>query len=129
MPIAASPDEPTPPSRGLAQMFGLHPAVAAFTFVVDAMLYGEEGLAALLTPFTAGGSLLIAVVISCCAGGVLGLITYKGQQKWHGDDRDTALIKALIIGFLTALPFPLPLPAMLSVPAGLLGLLGGRKDD
>jgi hypothetical protein len=129
MPLAASPDEPTPPSHGLAQMFGLHPAVAAFTFIADAMVYGEEGLAALLTPLTAGGSLLASVAISCCAGGVLGFVTYKAQQKWYGDNHSSALIKALIIGFLTALPFPLPLPAMLSVPAGLLGLLGGRKDD
>lgn len=129
MPLAASPDEPTPPSHGLAQMFGLHPAIACLLFLADATVYGEEGLATLLTPFTAGGSLLISVVISCCAGGVLGLITYKAQQKYYGDDKDAALIKALIIGFLTALPFPLPLPAMLSVPAGFIGLLGGRKKN
>jgi hypothetical protein len=129
MPLAASPDEPTPPLRGFAQMFGLHPAIATVTFLADAMLYGEEGLAALLTPLTAGGSLLASVAVSCCAGGVLGFITYKAQQKWYADDKDTALIKALIIGFLTALPFPLPLPAMLSVPAGFIGLLGGRRKN
>jgi hypothetical protein len=41
-------------------------------------------------------------------------------MKWYGDDRESALIKALILAFLTAIP--VPLPAFLSVPAGIMGL-------
>jgi hypothetical protein len=126
--LTASSDEHEPAQRGFAQMFGLHPAIAFLTFIVDAMLYGEEGLAALLTPVTAGGSLLVSVIISCLVGGVLAVITYLAQRKWYGDDRDSARIKALILGFLTALPFPLPLPALLSVPAGLVGWWGNRRN-
>jgi hypothetical protein len=58
--------------------------------------------------------------VSLAAGGVLGYITFLAQQKWYGDDRENAKIKALILAFLTAIP--LPLPAVLSVPAGFVGL-------
>ena len=62
--------------------------------------------------------LLLAAAFTLC---VLGVIAYLAQRKWYGDDKDSALIKALILGFLTAIPTPLP--AMLTVPSGILGLV------
>lgn len=101
-------------AHGFSQMFGLHPGVAALTVVVDTMLFGGE-VATL-------GAIL---PISIGAGATLGLIAYLVQKKHYGDDKETALIKALTLGLLTAIPAPLP--AMLSVPAGIIGLLRGRR--
>jgi hypothetical protein len=98
------------PHRGFGQLFGLDPRIAFLTFVVDMMLFGGTlASAGLLLPVCAG------------AGIVLGFITYRAQRRWYGDDPDAALIKAAIVGLLTAIPTPLP--AVLYVPAGLLGLL------
>jgi hypothetical protein len=54
-------------------------------------------------------------------GAVLGFVTFKAQMKWYGDDKDTALIKGFVVGLLTAIP--VPLPAIVSVPSGILGLV------
>jgi hypothetical protein len=97
-------------ARGFTQRFGIHPAIASLTLIVDLMLFGGE-VATL-------GAIL---PVSIGAGFVLGLIAYMGQRKWYGDDRDSAAIKALILGFLTAIPTPLP--AILSVPSGIVGLI------
>ncbi len=59
--------------------------------------------------------------VSIGAGALLGYISYLAQRKWYGDDKETALIKASILGLLTAIP--VPLPAVLSLPAGLVGLV------
>jgi len=59
--------------------------------------------------------------ISIGAGCLLGVIAYLTQRKWYGDDKQSALIKSMIIGFLTAIPTPLP--AILSVPSGIVGLI------
>src|SRR5277367_3119218 len=56
-----------------------------------------------------------------CRGIVLGFITYRAQMRWYGDDRESALIKGVIIGLLTAIPTPLP--AILYLPSGLIGLI------
>jgi hypothetical protein len=42
-------------------------------------------------------------------------------MRWYGDDAESARIKGLILGLLTAIPTPLP--AVLYVPAGILGLV------
>lgn len=97
-------------ARGFAQIFGIHPAIAFLTLIVDLMLFGGE-IASL-------GAIL---PVSIGAGAVLGSIAYLAQRKWYGDDKDSALIKGLILGFLTAIPTPLP--AILSVPSGIVGLI------
>lgn len=100
---------PVPVRGGFAQMFGLLPSIAALTFLVDTMLFGGEGV-------TLGAGL----PLSAGAGVMLGFIAYKAQRKWYGDDHDSALIKALILGLLTAIPTNLP--SVLYVPAGVVGL-------
>ena len=97
-------------SRGISQIFGLDPRIAFLTFVVDLMLFSGDIL-------TFGLLIPIALV----AGIVLGFITYRAQMKWYGDDRESALIKAVVIGLLTAIPTPLP--AVVYVPSGVLGLI------
>lgn len=96
--------------RGFTQLFGLDPRIAFLTFIVDMMLFGGEVL-----------SFGLLIPLSFVAGIVLGFITYRAQMKWYGDDREAALIKGLIIGLLTAIPTPLP--AVLYVPSGILGLV------
>ena len=77
--------------------------------VVDLMLNaGDIVTMGLLVPF------------SIAAGIVLGYITYKAQITWYGDDRESAKIKSLVVALLTAIPTPLP--AILYVPAGIIGL-------
>ena len=96
--------------RGFGQLFGLDPRVAFLTFVVDMMLFGGNVLTfGLLLPVSVG------------AGLVLGFVTYRAQRRWYGDDPDAALIKGTIVGLLTAIPTPLP--AVLYVPAGIVGLI------
>lgn len=97
-------------ARGFGQIFGIHPAIAFLTLVVDLMLFGGEVA-------TLGAILPVSIGAGC----VLGLIVYLAQRKWYGDDKDSALIKALIVGFLTAIPTPLP--ALLAVPSGIVGLI------
>jgi len=91
-------------------MFGIHPAVASLTLIVDLMLFGGE--------VATMGAIL---PVSIGAGTLLGLIVYLAQRKWYGDDKDSAAIKGLILGFLTAIPTPLP--AILTVPSGIVGLV------
>jgi hypothetical protein len=97
-------------AKGFSQLFGLDPRIAFLTFVVDLMLFGGEVL-----------TLGLLIPISIGAGVVLGFISYRVQMKWYGDDRESALIKGLIVGLLTAIPTPLP--AIVYVPSGLLGLI------
>ena len=97
-------------SRGFGQLFGVHPSIAFLALMVDLMLFGGE-VATL-------GALL---PVSIGAGFVLGIITYLAQRRWYGDDNESASIKALIIGLLTAIPTPLP--AVLYIPSGIVGLV------
>jgi hypothetical protein len=84
--------------------------VAFLTVIVDMMLFGGEVLTM--------GALL---PLSIGTGFVLGIIAYLAQRKWYGDDKESALIKALAIGVLTAIPTPLP--AALYIPSGIVGLI------
>ena len=98
------------PHRGFGQLFGLDPRIAFLMFVVDMMLFGGNLLTlGLLLPVSVG------------AGLVLGFITFRAQRRWYGDDTDAALIKAAIVGLLTAIPTPLP--AALYIPSGIVGLI------
>jgi uncharacterized membrane protein YvlD (DUF360 family) len=47
-------------------------------------------------------------------------VVYKAQINWYGDDPESAKIKAMVIGLLTAIPTPIP--ELLYLPAGLLGV-------
>ena len=95
---------------GFGQVFGLDPRVAFLTVAVDTMLFGG-------TFVTLGTSTLLALP----AGIALGFITYKVQKHWYGDDRESALIKGLIVALLTAIPTSLP--GLLTIPSGVIGLV------
>lgn len=100
-------DEP-PVSRSFGQMFGIDLRIAIVMFVLDAMLNaGEIASMGLLVP------------VSLVAGVVLGYITYRAQMNWYGDDKESAKIKAVIVGLLTAIPTPLP--EILYLPFGIVG--------
>ena len=108
------PQDAPPPNRGFSQNFGLDPRIAGLMLIVDLMLNaGDIVSMGLLVPF------------SIAAGVVLGYITYKAQMNWYGDDRESAKIKAIVVALLTAIPTPLP--AILYVPAGILGLLRNAR--
>lgn len=107
----STPVDTSPPRHGLLQYLGLDFRVAALTLLVDEMVFGMT-----LASF---GTLYLVEVM---AGVVLGIIAYKIQRHWYGDGHESALIKGLIIGLLTAIPTPLSTLAVAG-PAGVLGLL------
>ena len=110
-PVSANPSLQHPgAASGFARIFGLDPRIALLTIVVDSMLFGGQVL-------TLGTSALLSVP----AGIALGFITYKAQRSWYGDDRDSALIKGLIVALLTAIPTSLP--GFLTIPSGIVGLV------
>lgn len=112
---------PRPESRmkRFDQIFGIDPRIAFLAFIVDLMLFGSAAA-------TMGLDLPILLPLAVAAGIVLGRIAYKAQIKWYGDDHDSALIKAGIIGLLTAIP--VGIPAILWVPSGILGLLHNARN-
>src|ERR1035438_1041787 len=95
---------------GFGQVFGLDPRVVFLTTVADTMLFGGGFI-------TLGASWLLSVPV----GIVLGVITYKAQRHWYRDDRESSLIKGLIVALLTAIPTSLP--GFLTVPSGIIGLV------
>lgn len=97
-------------SRGFGQAFGLHPIPALTTLAVNAMLFGG-------TVLTMGALAPLAVLVA----GVLAFITYRAQQRFYGDDHDAALVKALAVGLLTAIPVGLPM--FLTVPSAVVGIV------
>jgi len=107
-----------PVSKTFDQIFGIDPRIAFLAFVVDLMLFGTEAA-------TMGLALPVLIPLAIAAGVVLGRITYKAQLKWYGDDHDSAMIKAGIVGLLTAIP--VGIPAIVWVPSGLLGLLHNAR--
>jgi hypothetical protein len=105
---AALPD--TAASRGLAQMFGLDTRAAIMTVLVDLMVFAGDTF-----------SLETLVPLGIAVAATLGVIVYKIQRKWYGDDRDSALIKAMIVGLLTAIP--VPLTPLIAIPGGVVGMV------
>jgi hypothetical protein len=101
-------------ARGLAQTFGIHPAMAALTLTLDWMLFGAETV-------TLGMSLPISAAVSTA----LGFIAYRAQIHWYGDDNESAALKAGILALLMAIPTGLP--AFLYLPAGFIGFF--RRDS
>ncbi len=104
-------------TRGFAASFGLDPRVALLTVLVDLMANSA-------TIVSAG--LLYEVELGAAVA--LTFIAFKAQRAWYGDDRDSALIKALVVGLLTAIPVPIsPLFALPGGAIGLLRLLRSRR--
>lgn len=100
------------------RLFGLDPRIAFLALIVDMMLNaGDVASMGLLLP------------VSIMAGLVMGFATYRAQINWAGDDPESAKIKALVLGLLTAIPTPLP--ELLYIPAGVVGLVRGfwRKES
>lgn len=109
-----------PAAHGFGQIFGLDPRITFLTFLVDMMLFGTGAA-------TFG---LATLVLSLPAGVILGVISYWAQMKWYGDDRESAMIKAAILGLLTAIP--VPIPKLVYLPSGVVGLFHyvlGRKKN
>lgn len=96
-------------ARGFAQIFGLHPAIAFFIILVDAM-------ASAVDVATLGISVPVLWLIAAIFSSV---IVFMGQKKWYGDDQETSFIKALMVGVLVALPSPFP--SFLTVPSAVVG--------
>jgi len=92
-----------------SQLFGLDPRIAFLTLIVDMMLNAGDLL-----------SMGLLLPVSVAAGVVLGYVVYRAQINWYGDDPESAKTKAIILGLLTAIPTPIP--EILYVPAGILGL-------
>jgi hypothetical protein len=55
----------------------------------------------------------------------MALITFLAQRKLYGDDDETALLKALMVGGLTAIPTGLP--NALILPSAAVGLLRRKR--
>ena len=102
-------DQAGTPPRRFGQVFGLDPRIAFLTLIIDMMLNAGDLI-----------SMGLLVPVSIAAGIVLGYIVYKAQINWYEDDAESAKIKAIVIGLLTAIPTPIP--ELLYIPAGLLGL-------
>lgn len=99
-----------PLKRGFTQLFGLDIRVAILAVLVDFLAFG--GSIATL------GALY---VVELGAGIALIFITYKIQRAWYGDDHDSALIKGLVIGLITAIPAPITW--IVAGPGGVIGLI------
>jgi hypothetical protein len=97
-------------ARGFGQAFGLHPIPAITTLAVNAMLFGG-------TIISMGALAPLAILVAI----VLGVITYKAQMRFYGDDAEAARIKALAVGLITAIPVGLPM--FLTVPSAVVGAL------
>jgi hypothetical protein len=97
------------PQRGTAEsfraLFGLHPTVAALAIIIGGVLAAAElvGLPLSVTPL--GWEIeIVSVLVGLVAAIPLALITYLAQTEWGGDTKRSAGIKALMVGFLTAIP-------------------------
>jgi hypothetical protein len=112
-PAIASQGQQAVAAKGLAQTFGLDIRAAVLTIIVDLMISTMDAI-----------SLETLIPLGIAISIVLGFITYKIQSKWYGDDHDSALIKALIIGLLTAIP--VPITPIVAIPSGILGLLNRK---
>ena len=97
-------------TRSFEQAWGLHAGMALLVLVLNAMLFGAE---------VGTGGLAYPIVLAAAVA--LGFITYFAQMRSVHDDSNNAALKAAIVTLLTAIP--VPLPALLSVPAGLVGLV------
>ncbi|CAN7771458.1 hypothetical protein LJR039_007566 [Pseudorhodoferax sp. LjRoot39] len=117
-PYPPTPTTPIPPPHatpsssrgGFLQTFGLDLRVAVLVVIVDMLAFGGT-LASL-------GVLYVVELVSAV---VLAFITYRIQKNWYGDTHDSALIKCLIVGLVTAIPAPIT--PLIAGPGGFIGLL------
>jgi hypothetical protein len=105
-----APPPQTAASHTFAQTFGLDFRAASLTVLIDLMLVGGD-------VFSLGLLIPLGVVVAA----VHSFIVYKIQTHWYGDDHDSALIKAMIVGLLTAIP--VPLAPFIAVPSGIVGIV------
>jgi hypothetical protein len=115
--LLPKPSPPIPPAlpqsvaaRGIGSVFDLDPRIAALAIGTDVILFTGD-------IFTVGGFFPMAALFAIG----LGVITYKAQIAWHNDDRNSAMIKAMIVAFLTALPGPIT--PLFALPGGIVGLV------
>jgi len=101
---------PVAHARGFGQAFGLHPIPALTTLAVNTMLFTG-------TVMTMGALVPLAILVAL----VLAFITYRAQRRFYNDDHDAALVKALAVALLTAIP--VGLPAFLTVPSAVVGVV------
>jgi hypothetical protein len=101
---------PAPKGGGFVQTFGIDVRVAVLAVIVDTMAFGGDII-----------SLGALYVVELGAAVVLTFITYQIQRAWYGDDPTSAMIKALIIGLLTAIP--VPITGIFATPAGFIGFI------
>jgi hypothetical protein len=97
-------------ARGFGQMFGLHPIPAILTLAVDAMLFGGT--------IVSGGAIW---PLALGVAAVLGFVTYRAQMRFYNDDSEAAMIKAVSISLLSAIPTSLP--GFLTVPSAVVGVV------
>jgi hypothetical protein len=90
-------------------MFGLDPRAAVLAVLVDLMVFAGDTF-----------SLETLLPLGIAVAAALGFIVYKLQRKCHSDDHDSALIKAMIVGVLTAIP--VPLTPLLAIPGCIIGV-------
>lgn len=101
---------PPAPTRSWASMLGLHPLVAFGMIACDFMLFGGEAA-------TAGVGLTVTIPIAVA----LVVPCLLLQRFSYGDDWGSAAGKAMMVGVLTAIPFPIGSPVTLV--GGILGFL------
>lgn len=115
-PLTESLRRPIPPPLGknaevsFGSTFGLDPRAALLVMLVDMMLFGGEII-----------SMGLLVFLSFVVSIVLGIIVFRIQKAWYGDQDGTALTKALIVGLVTAIPTPLT--PLIAIPGGAIGLI------
>ena len=100
--------------RQLLRKIGLHPFVAFALIVVDMMLFGTD-----ITVITWWISVIVGIML-IPPSILLQRFAYK-------DDWNVAIAKGVIVGILTGIPTPLP--AVVTGLGGVLGLIGGAKDN
>ena len=96
-------------ARGFGHAFALHPAPAFFAILADAMVSAVDVATLEIS----------APILWLIASIVTSVVVFMAQKKWAGDDQESAFIKALMVGFLVALPTPFP--AFLTVPSAMVG--------
>ena len=82
-------------ARGFGQVFGIHPLIASLTLIVDLMLFGGE---------VATMGAILPVSIGAGGGAGVDCLSRATQVVWRRQGFPT--IKALVLGFLTAIPTP-----------------------
>lgn len=112
-------------AHGFGGVFGLHPGVAFFVIAANLMLFGGDGLLGLIVVGTGGIGAVPALLLSVAAGAAVGYVAYLGQMKFAGDDHESAKIRGMITGILTAIPTRLP--GVLFGAFALLGMLRRKR--